>query len=123
MRYVPYTQKTMPRVKVLGQALKVRLILRWYNPHKKPMIPLLKFLGPSPKRPSTSEAILCMLGDMKTIFDDALKSTKQLQMPQVTSLSVIFATLEAIPDMSQTDKLRVYGKLILSERLYAISFP
>jgi hypothetical protein len=61
-----------------------------------------------------------MLGDMKTIFDDALKSTKQLQMPQVTPPSVIFATLEAIRDMSQTDKLRVYGKLILSERLYAI---
>jgi hypothetical protein len=39
-------------------------------------------------------------------------------MPQVTSPSVILATLEAIPDMSQTDKLRAYGKLILSEPLF-----
>jgi hypothetical protein len=59
-----------------------------------------------------------MLGDMKMTFDDAVKSTEPLQMPQVTPPSVIFATLEVIPDMSQTDKLRVYGKLILSERLF-----
>jgi hypothetical protein len=31
---------------------------------------------------------------------------------------VILATLEAIPDMSQTDKLRAYEKLILSERIF-----
>jgi hypothetical protein len=59
-----------------------------------------------------------MLGNMQTSFDDALKSTEPLQMPQVTPPSVILATLQAIPDMSQTDKLRAYGKLILSERLF-----
>jgi hypothetical protein len=54
-----------------------------------------------------------MLGNIKTSFDDALK----LQMPQVTP-SVILAILEAVPGMSQTEKLRAYGKLILSERLF-----
>jgi hypothetical protein len=59
-----------------------------------------------------------MLGNMKTSFDDALKSTEALQMPQVTTPSVILATLEAIPNMSQTNKLQAYGKLILSECLF-----
>jgi hypothetical protein len=77
-----------------------------------------EIVGPSTKRPRTGEAILCMLGNMKTSFDDALKSTEPLQMPQVTPPSVILATLQAIPDMSQTDKLWAYGKLILSERLF-----
>jgi hypothetical protein len=35
-------------------------------------------VGPSPKRPRTGEAILCMLENMKTSFDDALKSTELL---------------------------------------------
>jgi hypothetical protein len=34
------------------------------------------------------------------------------------SVSVILATLEVILDMSQTDKLRAYEKLILSERRF-----
>jgi hypothetical protein len=58
-----------------------------------------------------------MLGDMKSSFADALKSTEPLQIPQVTSPLVILSTLEAIHDMSQTDKLQAYGKLILSDRI------
>jgi hypothetical protein len=77
-----------------------------------------KFVGPSPKRPRTGEAILCMLGDMKVSFNDAMKSTEPLQMPQVTPPSMILAALDAILDFSQTDKLRAYGKLILSEHLF-----
>jgi hypothetical protein len=59
-----------------------------------------------------------MLGDMKTSFSDALKTTKPLPLPQVTSPAEILAALDMIPDFSQSDKLRVYGKLILSERLF-----
>ena len=63
------------------------------------------------------EAIMCMLGDMKTSWSDAMKSTEPLQMPQVTPPSVILAALADIPELSQSDKLRAYGKLILSEQI------
>jgi hypothetical protein len=59
-----------------------------------------------------------MLGDMKTSFNDALKTTEPLPLPQVTSPADILAALDMIPDLSQSDKLRAYGKLILSERLF-----
>jgi hypothetical protein len=47
--------------------------------------------------------------------NDAINSTEPLHTPS----SVILATLEAIREMLQTDKLlRAYGKLILSECLF-----
>ena len=64
------------------------------------------------------EAIMCMLGDMKTSWSDAMKSMEPLQAPQVTPPSVVLVALEDIQDMSRSDKLRAYGKLILSERLF-----
>jgi hypothetical protein len=75
-------------------------------------------VGPSPKRPRTGEAIMCMLGSLKTSFDDAMKSTEPLQQPQVTPPSVMLATIEAVPDMSRTEQLRAYAKLTVSERLF-----
>jgi hypothetical protein len=59
-----------------------------------------------------------MLGDMKSSFNDALKSTKPLPLPHVTPPAEILATLEMIPDLSTRDMLKSYGKLILNERLY-----
>ena len=70
------------------------------------------------KKQRTGEAILCMLGDMKTSFRDALKSTEPLPLPQVTSPAKILAALEQIPDLARCDLLRAYGKLILNERLF-----
>ncbi|CAN6170132.1 unnamed protein product [Urochloa humidicola] len=69
------------------------------------------------KRQRTGEAILSMLGDMRTSFQDALKSTEPLPMPQATPPAQILATLEEIPDLARSDLLRSYGKLILNERL------
>ena len=37
------------------------------------------------KKQRTGEAILSILGDMKTSFNDSLKSTEPLPMPSVTS--------------------------------------
>ena len=74
--------------------------------------------GSSTKKPRMGEAIMCMLGDMKTSFGDAMKSTEALQPPQVTPPSVILATLDGIPDLSRSDKLRAYAKLIHSERSF-----
>ncbi|CAN6314934.1 unnamed protein product [Urochloa humidicola] len=62
------------------------------------------------KRQRTGEAILSMLGDMRTSFQDALKSTEPPP-------AQILATLEEIPDLARSDLLRSYGKLILNERL------
>ncbi|CAO1940484.1 unnamed protein product [Urochloa humidicola] len=70
------------------------------------------------KRQRTGEAILTMLGDMKTSFSDALKSTEPLPLPQVTPPAEILATLQMIPDLNRCDMLKSYGKLILNERLF-----
>jgi len=70
-----------------------------------------------PKRQRTGDAILCMLGDMKTSFNDALKSTEPLPMPQVTPAEIL-AALQMIPDLDRCDMLKSYGKLILNERLF-----
>ncbi|OEL23392.1 hypothetical protein BAE44_0015589 [Dichanthelium oligosanthes] len=61
---------------------------------------------------------LCMLGDMMSSFDDALKSTKPLPLPHVTLPSEILAALQVIPDLARCDLLQSYGKLILNERLF-----
>ncbi|XP_014757810.1 uncharacterized protein LOC106866692 [Brachypodium distachyon] len=37
---------------------------------------------PAPKRQRASEALLCMVGEMKTSFNDALKTTQPLTIPQ-----------------------------------------
>ena len=58
-----------------------------------------------------------MLGDMKTSFNDALKSTEPLPMPQVTPAEILVA-LQMIPDLDRCDMLKSYGKLILNERLF-----
>ncbi|XBH77111.1 hypothetical protein VPH35_103638 [Triticum aestivum] len=70
------------------------------------------------KKQRTGDAILCLLGDMKGSFNDALKSLEPLPLPQVTPPAEILATLEMILDLARGDILRPYGKLILSERLY-----
>ncbi|RLN30054.1 hypothetical protein C2845_PM05G14980 [Panicum miliaceum] len=71
-----------------------------------------------PKRQRTGDAILCMLGDMKTSFNDALKSTEPLSMPQVTPPVEILVALQMIPNLDRCDMLKSYGKLILNEGLF-----
>ncbi|CAL5045713.1 unnamed protein product [Urochloa decumbens] len=84
-------------------------------------VPAVEFEEATPdipqKRQRTGEAILSMLGDMRTSFQDALKANEPLPMPQATPPAQILATLEEIPDLARSDLLRSYGKLILSERL------
>ena len=71
-----------------------------------------------PKRQRTGDAILCMMGQMKMSFDDALKSTEPLPMPKVTPPTEILDALKKIPDLEATDMLRAYGKLIVNEHLF-----
>jgi hypothetical protein len=60
-----------------------------------------------------------MLRDMKTSFQNALKSTESLPLPQVTPTEILTA-LEQIPDLVRCDLLRASGKLILNERLFQV---
>uniref|UniRef100_A0A453H855 Uncharacterized protein n=1 Tax=Aegilops tauschii subsp. strangulata TaxID=200361 RepID=A0A453H855_AEGTS len=50
----------------------------------------------------TGDAILCMLGDMKGSFQDALKSLEPLELPKVTPPLEILASLEKIPDLARS---------------------
>ena len=70
------------------------------------------------KKQRTGEAILSILGDMNTSFNDSLKSTEPLPMPSVTSPAEILATLQMVPDLARSDMLKSYGKFILNERLF-----
>ncbi|KAE8774187.1 hypothetical protein D1007_53458 [Hordeum vulgare] len=71
-----------------------------------------------PKRMRTREAILCMLGDMKGTFRDAMKSLEPLELSKVTPPLEILAALKVIPDFGRQVMPQAYGKLILSERLF-----
>jgi len=57
---------------------------------------------------------MCMIGEMRTTFKDALKTTGPLPLPKVTTSSEILAARE----LAEVDMLRSYGKLILNERLF-----
>ena len=70
------------------------------------------------KRQHTSDAILCIMGQMSTYFDDALKSAEPLPMPKVTPPTEILDALRNIPDLENSDMLRAYGKFIVNERLF-----
>jgi hypothetical protein len=70
------------------------------------------------KRQRTGDAILCMMGQMRTSFDEALKTTEPLPMPKVTPPSEILDALQKVPDLEDSDILKAYGKLIVNERLF-----
>ncbi|XBJ19698.1 hypothetical protein VPH35_010641 [Triticum aestivum] len=71
-----------------------------------------------PKRQRTGDAIMCMIGETRTTFKDALKTTGPLPLPKVTTPSEILDALELIPELAEVDMLRSYRKLILNERLF-----
>ncbi|KAM3278900.1 hypothetical protein ACQJBY_046286 [Aegilops geniculata] len=72
----------------------------------------------APKRQRTGESIMCMIGEMRATFKDALKTTDPLPLPKATTPAAILAALQLIPDLAEPDMLRSYGKLILNERLF-----
>ena len=45
------------------------------------------------KRQRTADAMLCMMGDMRTTFDDAFKTVQPLSMPKVTPSTEILDAL------------------------------
>ncbi|KAK1678571.1 hypothetical protein QYE76_039419 [Lolium multiflorum] len=69
------------------------------------------------KRQRTGEAILCMMGEMRTSFDETLKATEPLPMPKVTPPTEIYDALKKL-NFEESDLLKAYGKLIINERLF-----
>lgn len=59
----------------------------------------------------------CMMGDMKSEFQEALKTTDPVTLPKVTPSAEILAALQTIPNLAEGDMLRAYGRLSTSERL------
>ena len=70
------------------------------------------------KRQRTADAMLCMMGDMRTTFGDALKTVQPLSMPKVTPPTEILDALEKVQHLEDDDMLIAYGKLIKYERLF-----
>ena len=70
------------------------------------------------KRPRTGDTILCMLGEMRCTFQEALKSTEPLPMSKVTPPAEILAVLKNIPNLVGPELLRAYGKLTANERTF-----
>ena len=70
-----------------------------------------------PKRQRTGDAIMCMMGEVKMTFQDALKSTEPLSMAKVTPPTEILDALKKVPNLEDSDMLRAYGKLIVNGRL------
>jgi hypothetical protein len=70
------------------------------------------------KRQRTGDAILCIIGQTRTSFDETLKTTEPLCIPKVTPPSKILDALQRIPDLEDSDVLEAYGKLIVNERLF-----
>uniref|UniRef100_R7W4R9 Myb/SANT-like domain-containing protein n=1 Tax=Aegilops tauschii TaxID=37682 RepID=R7W4R9_AEGTA len=71
-----------------------------------------------PKRQRIGNSIMCIIGEMRTTFKDALKTTDPLPLPKVTTPFEILPSLELIPELAEVDMLRSYGKLILYECLF-----
>lgn len=74
MQSALFILQVMPMVMVPRQLLRV---------HKIHMKNVVKHPQIYQKKQRIGEAILCMLGDKKTSFRDALKSTESLPLPQV----------------------------------------
>ncbi|KAI5008348.1 hypothetical protein ZWY2020_009396 [Hordeum vulgare] len=70
------------------------------------------------KTQCTGDAILCMMGQMKMYFDDALKTTKPLPMPKVAPPSEIFDALKKVLELDNSNMLKSFGILIINERLF-----
>ncbi|KAJ1268597.1 hypothetical protein BS78_07G147400 [Paspalum vaginatum] len=66
----------------------------------------------APKKQRTGDAIVGMLTEMKTSFQEAMQSNAPIELPKKIAPSIIFAALKEIPDLARGDMLRSYGMLL-----------
>lgn len=59
-----------------------------------------------------------MMGQRRTSFDEALKTTKPLPMPKVAPPEKILDALKKVPELEDSDMIEAYQKLIINECLF-----
>ncbi|KAM0842760.1 hypothetical protein ACQ4PT_058157 [Festuca glaucescens] len=86
-----------------------------------PIVPSTQ-LGPEgnhmAKRPRTDDAVLSMLGQIKSTFQASFKPAEPVQVPKVTSPREILEALKQIPDLTHADFLMAYSSLIRDDRQF-----
>ncbi|XP_051178646.1 ATP-dependent DNA helicase DDM1-like [Lolium perenne] len=70
------------------------------------------------KRPRTDDAVLSLLGEIKSTFQASLKPAEPVQVPKATSPREILEALKQIPDLTSADFLRAYSSLIRDDRQF-----
>jgi hypothetical protein len=70
------------------------------------------------KRPRTDEAVLSLLGEIKSTFQASFKPAEPVQVPKATSPREILEALKQIPDLSSADFLTAYSSLIRDDRQF-----
>jgi hypothetical protein len=70
------------------------------------------------KRRRTEDAVLSMLGEIKSTFQASFRSAEHVQVPEATSPREILEALKQIPDLARADFLRAYSSLIRDSRQF-----
>ncbi|KAM0871514.1 hypothetical protein ACQ4PT_039322 [Festuca glaucescens] len=70
------------------------------------------------KRPRTDNAVLSLLGEIKSTFQASFKPAEPVQVPKATSPREILEALKQIPDLTSADFLTAYSSLIRDDRQF-----
>lgn len=75
------------------------------------------------KRQRTGDAILCMTGDMRKLFDEALKTAEPLHMPKVTPPTEVLDAIKKVDGLGDAAIITTYAKLTANERSFECFMP
>lgn len=70
------------------------------------------------KRRRTDDAVLSLLGEIKSTLQASFRSAEPVLVPKATSPREILEALKQIPDLTRADFLRAYGSLIRDDRQF-----
>jgi hypothetical protein len=70
------------------------------------------------KRRRTDDAIVSMLGEIKSTFQASFRSAEPVQVPKATFPREILEALKQIPDLTRADFLKAYSSLIRDDRQF-----
>jgi hypothetical protein len=70
------------------------------------------------KRQRTDDAVLSMLGEIKSTFQASSRSAEPVQVPKATSPREILEALKQISGLTRADFLRAYSSLIRDDRQF-----
>jgi hypothetical protein len=70
------------------------------------------------KRRRTDDAVVSMLGEIKSTFQASFRSAEHVQLSKTTSPREILEALKQIPGLTRADFLRAYSSLIRDDRQF-----